>query len=122
MIELVKAWFGLLGAMFGTLLAQKEFGAVAVGTLAAIAITQVVKMIVINSNWPNGPWRVWYLTTLVIGTVITYLNWQTSLGFSWGLVAGGVFAPVLYLIGTRTLYKFWPDMRDKISATPNKLP
>jgi CHASE2 domain-containing sensor protein len=118
MIELFKAWFGFAGAVFAELLNQKEFGAVAVGTLAAIAITQAVKMAVIHSNLPNGPWRVWYLTTLTIGIFITYLNWPTALGFSWGIVAGGLFAPILYLCATRLLYLKWPELRDRISATP----
>lgn len=118
MSDAIKNWFDLAGAMFATLLEHVEFGAVAVGTLAAIAITQAVKMAVINSDLPNGPWRVWYLTTLTIGTVITWLNWSTRLGFSWGLVAGGLLAPMLYVLGTRALYKIWPDLKYKISASP----
>lgn len=121
MKDLIAAWFEMFGSMFAVLLAHVEYGALVVGTLAAIAITQAVKMAVINSNLPNGPWRVWYLTTLSVGTVVTWLNWSTRLGFSWGLVAGGLLAPLLYLIGTRTLYKFWPDLRYRISATPKKV-
>lgn len=120
MVDLVKAWFDLLGSMFGFFLTHVEFGAVVTGTLAAIAVTQAIKMIVIHSTLPNGPWRQWYAITLLVGTTITWLNWQTMLGFSWGLIAGGGLAPLLYLIGTRTLYKFWPDLQYKISATPKE--
>lgn len=120
MTELIKAWFELAGAVFSALLAQPEFMAVFVGTLTAISVTQVVKMYVIHSNLPNGPWRQWYLVTTVVGLVATFALWRTVAGFCFGLCVGGMFAPLLYLIGTRTLYKFWPDLQYRISATPRK--
>lgn len=121
MSELVKQWFDLLGSMFGVFLSHVEFGAVVVGTLAAIGVTQLVKTVVIHSpGIPNGPWRVWYLTTTVVGLSITFLLWPTRLGFAWGIGAGTLFAPMLYLIGTRTLYRYMPELESRISATPKE--
>lgn len=118
MIDLVKAWFGLAGAIFSSLLEMKEFSAVLVGTLAAISLTQTVKMIVIQSNLPNGGKGLWYGITTLVGLIVTTLLWPTVLGFCFGLCVGGLFAPSVYLIGTRLLYKFWPDLEYRISATP----
>lgn len=121
MTDSITQWFNTLGAIFASLLAHTEFGALVVGTLAAIAITQVVKMLVISVDWmPNGTRGLWYVITTTVGLIVTVLNWPTLLGFSWGLCVGGLFAPALYLIGTRTLYKFWPDLKSRISATPRQ--
>lgn len=108
----------MLGNLFGYLLAHTEFGALAVGTLAAISITQVIKMLVIQYAPTNGGKGLWYSVTSAIGLIVTFANWPTVLGLSWGLVVGGFLAPALYLIGTRTLYRFYPDAEQLLSATP----
>jgi hypothetical protein len=111
--------FNFLAEAFATLLAHTQFDAVVIGTLTAIGVTQLVKVVVINTpSIPNGPWRVWYITTAMTGLTITVLLWPTLLGFAWGLAAGTLFAPMVYLIGTRLLYKYFPDLESKISATP----
>lgn len=120
MSELVQKLFNAIAGMFSVLLAHTEFGALAAGTMAAISITQVIKMIVMQSHWSNGGRGLWYGITFLIGLAVTWANWKTTLGFSWGLAVGGVLAPGLYVIGTRTLYKYFPDAEQKISATPRE--
>jgi hypothetical protein len=114
-----QAVFNFLADAFATLIAHTQFGAVVIATFSAIGVTQLVKMIVINTpSIPNGPWRVWYVTTSMTGLIITVMLWPTLLGFAWGIAAGTLFAPVVYLIGTRLAYKYFPDLESKISATP----
>lgn len=117
-MDTLTAWFNSLGAIFAALLQHAEFSAVVVGTIAAISLTQTVKMVVIQSHWPNGGRGLWYLITTLVGVSVTTLLWPTRLGFGFGLCVGGVFAPLLYWVGTRTLYKFWPDLECRISASP----
>ena len=120
MIDTTTTWFNALATMFAALLTHPEFSAVVVGTLSSISITQTVKMIVIQSAIPNGGKGLWYGVTTLVGLTITTLLWPTVLGFSFGLCVGGLFAPCVYLIGTRTLYKFWPELESRISATPRE--
>lgn len=121
MVDIVKAWVDLLGSMFGVFLKHMEFGAVVVGTLAAIGVTQAIKMMVIQWAPTNGSRALWWLVTSVIGVAVTFLNWPTRLGFSWGIVVGMLLAPGIYMLGTRAIvYKFWPDLERMISATPRE--
>lgn len=117
MDTLIKV-FDWLVSTFNVLLANTEFGALAVGTLAAVSVTQVVKMWVIQFRPTNGGRGLWYSFQFIIGLAVTFMNWPTMLGFSWGLAIGGLFSPGLYVLGTRALYKFYPDAESRISATP----
>ena len=112
-----KVWQFIVGA-FEYLIAHAQFGSVVVGTLAAISITQVVKMAVIQWAPRNGGRGLWYSVQFVIGLAVTWANWRTPLGLSWGLAVGGFIAPSLYTIGTRILYRYFPDAEAVISATP----
>lgn len=118
-MDTLTQWFGTFASLFEVLLAKTQFGAVVAGTLAAIGVTQLVKIVVIHSpSIPNGPWRVWYLTTAMVGLTTTTLLWPTALGFVWGLIAGTLLAPSTYLVGTRLLYRWMPQLESRISATP----
>lgn len=117
-ISALRTAWQFVGEAFGYLLAHIELGSVVVGTLAAISITQVVKMAVIQWAPKNGGRGLWYCVQFVIGIGVTWLNWRTPLGLSWGLAVGGFIAPSLYTIGTRLLYRYFPDAEAMISATP----
>lgn len=117
MDTLTRAWQFVVGA-FDYILAHAQFGAVLVGTLAAISITQIVKMAVIQWAPRNGGRGLWYSVQFAIGLVVTWLNWRSVLGLSWGLAVGGFIAPSLYVIGTRVLFRWFPDAEAVISASP----
>lgn len=112
-----KVWQFIVGA-FEYLIAHAQFGSVVVGTLAAISITQVVKMAVIQWAPRNGGRGLWYSVQFVIGLAVTWANWRTLAGFSWALAVGGLISPGLYTIGTRVLFKFLPGAEAAISASP----
>lgn len=114
---LAKVWAFVIGA-FDYLLTHTQFGAVVVGTLAAISITQVVKMGVIQWAPKNGGRGLWYSVQFLIGLAVTWVNWRTTLGLSWALAVGGFIAPSIYTIGTRVLYRYFPEAEAMISATP----
>lgn len=116
---LTKVWAFAIGS-FDYLLVHTQFGAVVVGTLAAISITQVVKMGVIQWAPKNGGRGLWYSVQFTIGLVVTWANWRTTLGLSWGLAVGGLISPGLYTVGTRLLYRYFPDAAAVISATPRQ--
>lgn len=122
MTDTIIVWFTAASHLFDLLLSNTRFGAVVEGSFCAIGMTQLVKMMVIHSNIPNGPWRVWYLTTAITGLLSTLLLWPSRQAVVWGLIAGTLFAPLIYLAGTRALYKFWPELEEKISATPKLKP
>lgn len=119
MDTLTRAWQFVVGA-FEYLLVHAQFGAVLVGTLAAISITQIAKMAVIQWAPRNGGRGLWYSVQFVIGLAVTWANWRTLLGLSWGLAVGGFIAPSLYTIGTRILYRYFPEAEAKLSASPRQ--
>lgn len=114
----VTEWLTFASTFFNTVLTETNFGSVISGSICAVGITQLVKTFVIRSTLPNGPRAVWYLTTAGTGWVSTLWLWPSRQAIVWGLIAGTVIAPLMYLIGTIILYKLFPSLEQHISANP----
>lgn len=120
----ITEWVSILANVFSVFIAETPFAAVGQAVLCAIGTTQFFKMAVIKSNIPNGPWHFWYGITVITSIVVTRLLWPTGnsytvkQAFVWGVICGTLLAPFGYLLGTRLLYKYFPQLEAKISATP----
>ena len=118
----MTAWFNELLTAIDAALAHGAALSILLGLALALAGSQWLKFVLLNTHWLPDPKR-WIIKAMALplGAVTTYVTWPGSEDRGVQMAVAlmvGLVAPYFYQLATALLYRLWPGLEERLSVDP----